>query len=89
MTDRLVSLRLLNVTRDKKDGCEWAKSYTPCVAGEPVKPWHKALEIQPDHDVAQVIYLERATNDRPGDAAPVAPRNGGRVRQSPGSRRLL
>jgi hypothetical protein len=57
MTDRLVSLRLLNVTRDEEDGCEWAKSYTPCVGGEPVKPWHKALEIQPNHDVAQVIYL--------------------------------
>jgi hypothetical protein len=57
MTDRLVSLRLLNVTRDKKDGCEWARSYTPCVAGEPVRPWHKALEIQPDHDAAQLVYL--------------------------------
>jgi hypothetical protein len=57
MTDRLVSLRLLNVTRDKKEGCEWAKSYTPCVAGEPVKPWHKELEIQTDHDTAQIIYL--------------------------------
>ena len=22
-----------------------------------MKPWHKALEIQPNHDVAQVIYL--------------------------------
>jgi len=54
MTDRLVSLRLLNVTRDRKEGCEWAKSYTPCVAGEPLKPWHKALEI---HGVAQLIYL--------------------------------
>lgn len=57
MTDRLVSLRLLNVTRDKEDGCEWAKSYTSCVAGEPVKPWHKALEIRPGHDSSQVIYL--------------------------------
>ena len=57
MNDRLVSLRLLNVTRDKVEGCEWAKSYTPCVAGEPVKPWHHALEIQTGHHGLQLIYL--------------------------------
>jgi hypothetical protein len=58
MTDRLVSLRLLNVPRERRDGCEWAKSYTPCVEGDPLKPWHKELEFQPNHDSAnKIIYL--------------------------------
>lgn len=57
MTDRLVSLRLLNVTRDKKEGCEWAKSYALRCRQTTLKQWHKALEIQTDRHTAQVIYL--------------------------------
>jgi hypothetical protein len=65
MTDRLLSLRLLNLPRDRREGCEWAKSYTPCVADEPLKPWHKALQVQLDHDTAEVIYLSEPLMTEP------------------------
>jgi hypothetical protein len=65
MSDRLLSLRLLNLPRDRGDGCEWAKSYTPCVAGEPLKPWHKVLKVQPDRDTAEVIYLSEPLMTEP------------------------
>src|SRR5205823_1013468 len=41
MVDRLLSLRLLNVMRVEEKDCEFAKSYSPCVADAPARPWHK------------------------------------------------
>ena len=40
MTDRLVSLRLLNAMRVSRDKAEFHRTYSPCVEGPPVRKWH-------------------------------------------------
>jgi len=45
---RLASLRLLNVRRaktGKSSELEFAKSYSPCVQGSPVRPWHAPMDV--------------------------------------------
>ena len=45
MCDRLVSLRLLNQMRDDRGGCEFLKTYTPCVAESPPNDWYVSLDV--------------------------------------------
>lgn len=45
MCDRLVSLRLLNQMRSERGGCEFLKTYTPCVAGTPPNDWYVLLDV--------------------------------------------
>jgi hypothetical protein len=48
IVDRLTSLRLINVPRAQRDGCEFAKSYSPSVSerhrGE-LRPWHEPITV--------------------------------------------
>ena len=46
MCDRLVSLRLLNQMRDDLGGCEFLKTYTPCVAESPPNDWYVSLDVR-------------------------------------------
>lgn len=45
LADRLASLRLLNIMKASVEGCEFARSYSPCVAGSPSRPWYYRLEV--------------------------------------------
>ena len=47
IADRLVSLRLLNIARDSTtiEGCDFLKSYSPCVSDSPPHDWYKPLSI--------------------------------------------
>ena len=49
IADRLVSLRLLNIARDSTtvEGCDFLKSYSPCVESSPQKSWYVPLPINP------------------------------------------
>ena len=46
MCDRLVSLRLLNQMRADRGGCEFLKTYTPCVSGDPSNDWYVSLDVR-------------------------------------------
>ena len=46
MCDRLLSLRLLNQVRKVGDGCEFLKTYSPCVESNPPNDWYTALDIR-------------------------------------------
>jgi hypothetical protein len=45
MCDRLVSLRLINQMREDRGGCEFLKTYSPCVVGPPPNDWYVALDV--------------------------------------------
>lgn len=55
--DRLVSLRLLNKPRVVRKECEFEKTYSPCVAEKPTRPWYSPLHIQLDNGESYQIYL--------------------------------
>ena len=55
--DRLVSLRLLNQARAVTGQCEFDKSYSPCVTGEPSRPWYAPLLVQLPDGTSYRIYL--------------------------------
>ena len=46
MCDRLVSLRLLNQMRFYQGGCEFMKTYSPCVNGTPPNDWYFPLDVR-------------------------------------------
>lgn len=56
ISDRLVSLRLLNIRRDSSEGYEFTKSYSPCDF-TPSRPWHMPLEIRLAGGGKYRIYL--------------------------------
>ena len=43
--NRLVSLRLLNQCRVRKEGCEFVVNYSPCTTDTPKRPWYTPLDI--------------------------------------------
>jgi hypothetical protein len=45
MSDRLMSLRLLNMMRATIEDCEFAKSYSPCRSREPAVDWYTMLAV--------------------------------------------
>lgn len=45
LSDRLISLRLLNSTRAKSEGCEFDKTYSPCATAGSRQPWHAPLQV--------------------------------------------
>ena len=55
--DRLVSLRLLNKPRVARQQCEFEKTYSPCVAQHPSKPWYSPLQIPLDNGESYKIFL--------------------------------
>jgi len=56
MGDRLVSLRLVNVMRMQLSGCEFEKSYSPCVENSP-RNWHRELLVTPEEVPPVRLYL--------------------------------
>lgn len=58
LSDRLVSLRLLNIMKASVDGCEFAKSYSPCVAESPEPhKWYTPLNIILSSSESFILYL--------------------------------
>ena len=58
MCDRLLSLRLLNVQRAFRDGCEFLRSYSPCVADCPPRDWYVPLEFEVGGDRSRIFLSE-------------------------------
>ena len=63
IVDRLVSLRLLNIMRDSTTikGCEFMRSYSPCVADSPPHDWYVPLPITPSFTI---YFCEPDMTDR-------------------------
>ena len=59
IADRLVSLRLLNIARDSTtvEGCDFLKSYSPCVENSPPHNWYVPLTVSPPSDSPITIYF--------------------------------
>lgn len=59
IADRLVSLRLLNIARDSTTvkGCDFLKSYSPCMANSPPHSWYIPLHVHPAAAAPFVIYF--------------------------------
>ena len=57
MSDRLVSLRLLNIMKAIVDDCEFAKSYSPCRSVEPKELWFRKLSVSLTDGKPFDIYL--------------------------------
>lgn len=59
IADRLVSLRLLNIARDSTtvEGCDFLKSYSPCVENSPPHNWYVPLTVNPPSDSPFTIYF--------------------------------
>ncbi len=57
LCDRLISLRLLNVMRANVNGCEFAKSYSPCVADNPPYKWYFPLDVPLSSGIVYRIYF--------------------------------
>ena len=55
--DRLASLRLLNLRRDRSNGCEFNKTYSPCRSHAEECSWYKPLEVSNDPDDPATVYL--------------------------------
>lgn len=55
--DRLVSLRLLNKSRASYQGCEFEKTYSPCVMDAPLYPWHTPLQVPLSGGETYTVYL--------------------------------
>lgn len=59
IADRLVSLRLLNIARDSSTvkGCDFLKSYSPCVDNTPPHSWYTPLSVNPSAAPPFTIYF--------------------------------
>ena len=57
LCDRLVSLRLLNLTKVNRLGCDFDKSYTPCALESPPHHWYAPLKVKLNSGESFLIYL--------------------------------
>lgn len=59
IADRLVSLRLLNIARDSSTvkGCDFLKSYSPCVDNTPPHSWYTPLAVSPSAAPPFTLYF--------------------------------
>ena len=59
ISDRLVSLRLLNIARDSTSvkGCDFLKSYSPCVDNSPPHDWYVPLRVNLSSAPSLTIYF--------------------------------
>lgn len=57
MTDRLVSLRLLNAVRTSREKAEFHRTYSPCAEGPPFREWHHPATISISTGRTYTIYL--------------------------------
>lgn len=59
LSDRLVSLRLLNIMRANLNSCEFAKSYSPCVSESSKRNWYALLNTQlPSGGTFKIYFCE-------------------------------
>jgi hypothetical protein len=65
MCDRLVSLRLLNIMKTALDDCDFAKSYSPCVAANDANDWHTRLDVKLKTGGTYSIGLSEPNMDDP------------------------
>ncbi len=65
LCDRLVSLRLLNITKANIEKCEFAKSYTPCKSESPPTSWYVKLDIPLQSGESFTIYFCEPDMDDP------------------------
>jgi hypothetical protein len=86
LSDRMLTLRLLNTRREVRPGGEFVKSYSPCVPAAPPHPWYTRLDIRltkgetftlyfPEPDMADPNTLARvftSIEDAFGTLAPAA-----------------
>jgi hypothetical protein len=57
MTDRLVTLRLLNAMRLSLQNTEFYRTYSPCVEGPPTRKWHHRVTTTLSMGGTYTIYL--------------------------------
>ena len=62
--DRLGSLRLLNARRDKRDSCEFNKTYSPCRSEANARSWYSPLEVSTGEGGPTVYLSEPDMEDR-------------------------
>lgn len=65
LCDRLVSLRLLNIMRKAMGGCEFAKSYSPCVAQSPPHAWYTLLKVPLSSGESYTIFFSEPDVEDP------------------------
>jgi hypothetical protein len=63
MTDRLVSLRLLNAARVSYEKAEFYRTYSPCVEGPPIRKWHHRVTTILAVGGTYAIYLSEPEFD--------------------------
>ncbi|TIL75141.1 MAG: hypothetical protein E5Y65_19850 [Mesorhizobium sp.] len=63
MTDRLVSLRLLNSMRTSAGGAEFLRTYSPCLESPPVMTWHHLATTPLGAGGIYTIYLSEPNFD--------------------------
>jgi hypothetical protein len=56
-SDRLISLRLLNVMKTSIDGCDFAKSYSPCFTTQPAGNWYTRMIVPLASGDSYTIFL--------------------------------
>jgi len=63
MTDRLISLRLLNAMRLGSEKAEFYRTYSPCVEGPPTRKWHHRVITAIAAGGTYAIYLSEPDFD--------------------------
>ncbi len=63
MTDRLVSLRLLNAMKTTRERAEFLRTYSPCVEGPPTRKWHHRETTPLSGGGIYTIYLSEPDFD--------------------------
>ena len=58
MCDRLLSLRLVNIQRALRQGCEFLRSYSPCVSACPGRDWYNRLDVETDEGIYRVYLCD-------------------------------
>lgn len=65
MTDRLISLRLINAMRVSIETAEFYRTYSPCMEEPPLRKWHREIEAHLETGARYNVYLsEPDFNDR-------------------------
>lgn len=57
LCDRLVSLRILNIMRASSGGCEFDKSYSPCIFSAPPNDWYIPIKVHISSDEYFTVFF--------------------------------
>jgi len=63
MTDRIVSLRLLNATKVSREQVEFHRTYSPCAESHPTRKWHHHVSTPVSTGGIYEIYLSEPDFD--------------------------